>query len=84
MFPFGGEVEHVATVERWERPGGVGNVQQRGTAFSLVFSPSRGRNTTPGLKTNKQTKKTTSNISYSSCIWPFLGKDADRKRLMGI
>lgn len=53
MFTFGGEIEHVATVEQWERPGGVGDVQQRGTAFSLVFSPSRGRNATPGLNQKK-------------------------------
>lgn len=60
VFTFRGELEHVATVERWEHPGGVGDVQQRGTAFSRVFSPSWGRNTTTGLK---QTK-ITSNMSY--------------------
>lgn len=54
VFTFGGEIEHAATVEPWGCPGGVGDVQQRGTAFSLDFSPSQGRNTTPGLKQKKK------------------------------
>lgn len=62
MFTFGGEIEHVLTVERWERPGGVGDVQQRGTAFSLVFSPSGGRNTTPGLKQKKKQLQTQATV----------------------
>lgn len=36
VFTFGGEIEHVVTVERWEHPAGVGDVQQRGTAFTLT------------------------------------------------
>lgn len=58
MFTFGGEIEHVATVERWERPGGVGDVQQRGTAFALT---GKERNS------KAKTEKTTSNTSY--CKW---------------
>lgn len=70
MFTFGGEIEHVATVERWERPGGVGDVQQRGTAFSLVFSPSWGRNTAPGLKQKKpkQQLQTEATVDLSRAI----------------
>lgn len=45
VFTFGGEIEHVVTAEWWERPEGVGDVQQRGTALSQGFSESQGGGT---------------------------------------
>lgn len=71
VFTFGGEIEHVARAERWEQPGGLGDVQQRGTAFSLVFSPPRGKNTTPGLKQKTNFKHKLLHVG----VQPFLWKD---------
>lgn len=42
VFTFGREIEHVVTAEWWERPEGVCNVQQRGTALTQGFSVSQG------------------------------------------
>lgn len=42
VFTFGGEIEHVVTAEWWERPEGVCDVQQRGTALSQGFSVTGG------------------------------------------